>query len=112
MIQDWGNHYNLTFHEFLLPKTGFIVENMAAGFIYLTDTPMCFLENLVKNPAHEKKCTDKALDLVIDTLFNKATDLGIKLVVASTIFKSVEERAIKLGAKVDKDKYTHLYRSL
>lgn len=112
MIDEWYSHYNLKMHEFLLPSTGFIVEGMAVGFIYLTNSPQAWIENLCKNPHIDKDISNEALDLVLIELMNFAKVSGVKLVVADTLFNSVALRAIRHGATQDENKYTRLYRSL
>jgi hypothetical protein len=111
MIQSWFKHYNMQLNQFLLPPIGFIIENQAVGFLCEAGSPMCFLENLCKNPQLDKETTDRALDLVIQALFDKAQSMGIKLIVASTVFEVVKDRAVKNGATVDPDMYFHLYKS-
>jgi hypothetical protein len=111
MIQSWGKHYGLEFNDFLLPKTGLIIEDFAVGFLYFTETPMCLFENLCKNPNKPKDETDKALDLIASELTRQAEIRGCKLIVATTIFEAVANRALNHGYRMDENKYTHLYRS-
>lgn len=112
MIDPWFKHYNLNMNDFLLPKTGAIVEDCAVGFLFLTNSPQAWIENLGRNPHIDKTIADEALDLVAEKLINMAKDNGVKLIIAETLFNSVIYRSIKHGFKMDENKYTHLYRSI
>ena len=51
-----------------LPEHGFIVDGIAAGFLYKTDSKFALLEFVIANPDTSKEDRSKALDLVIDSL--------------------------------------------
>jgi hypothetical protein len=84
-----------------LPPTGFIVEHegqdIAAGFLYLTDSEMCLLEYVVGNPLCDKIVRGNALDLLISTLLAEASYQGRKFVFSSIMHPSLIERYKKHG---------------
>lgn len=51
-----------------LPKTGAIVDDVAAGFLYLTDSSVSFLENFVSNPKASDRDVAKAIDKMVNEL--------------------------------------------
>jgi hypothetical protein len=70
----------------LLPPTGFIVDGLAAGFVYMCDAPLAWLAWLCVNKHSDKIAKEKwqALDAVIEALANVAKDRGCKLLFAET----------------------------
>jgi hypothetical protein len=72
-----------------LPKTGFIVENHAVGFLYRTDSALAWMEWITTNPESDKIERDKALNLLIETLFTEAKRLG-----HSVLFTSVQDAGL------------------
>jgi hypothetical protein len=80
-----------------LPECGFIVEGVAAGFIYLTDASMCLLEGFITNPSllHEER--DSALDAITNRLLLYAREKEKILVMAYTTRPEIGERAKRHG---------------
>jgi len=89
------------FHPRILPKVGFIVDDLAAVFLYQTDSDLAYIENLVSNPHAGYEERDDAICQVTDTALQAATILGFKFVMGVTKNKSVLVRAVKKGAKVE-----------
>lgn len=56
----------------LLPPTGFIIADIAAGWIYRTDGPVAILDPLVRNPEISKEEADSALDAIVEKLIQRA----------------------------------------
>lgn len=84
-------------HPDVFPPLGFIVPGHAAIWIYQTDSPFCYMENLYSNPASEDKKI--YVDLVIDTAVKAAKELGYKFIQSVTSHPSIIRRALKYGAK-------------
>lgn len=80
-----------------LPRTGFIVDDLAAGFLYITDTNLTWLEWVVANPEAEKEQRSKAVDAVIEALLDRAKELGFTRVFTSTNNPALEKRFHKHG---------------
>lgn len=80
-----------------LPECGFIVEGVAAGFIYLTDASMAILEGFVANPAliHEER--DAALDEITKRLMLYAKEKEKILLMAYTTRPEISDRAKRHG---------------
>lgn len=92
MIKDWsGVPLNI------LPKTGFIVPNVAVGFLVATDTNYCFLEPFIGNPKVDKEERDVAIFTIIDELLAEAKRLGYDLVFGVLSHPKMIERGMNRG---------------
>jgi len=91
----------------MLPERGFIVPDVAAGFLYQTDSTMALIEGIVANPKADSRIRDDALDQVFFALFDLARDLGFELVWGFSPRPEIETRARRIGFRIDeKRQYT------
>lgn len=90
-----GKPANLTENE--LPAVGLIVDDVAAGFLYVTDSSVAFLENFVSNPKAPKRKVREAVDEIIKRLMIFAHEAGISRLVGLTTRKSMAKRAQAAG---------------
>lgn len=79
----------------LMPETGFMVQGLAAGFLYVTDSKLGIIEFLISNPDSNKEERDRAIDLVVKRLEIEAIDWDIKGIFITTNVGSVMKRALK-----------------
>lgn len=110
-IKSWGEKYNAVYDPELLPPCGFIVDGVAAYFLYETLSKVCFLENMIANKDVDDATKDKALTLIVEAIIIEATKRGFKLAYACTNIPKVVERAILNGAKFE-PKYVLLTKKL
>lgn len=97
-----GSH---VFHPDVLPPHGFIVDGVAAMFIYETwKSPFCYLENMVTNQDASSDQRHLALSLITTACVEKARELGFKFAMAVTDEPTVIVRAVKHGAKTQTGK--------
>ena len=82
-----------------LSTHGRVVDNIAAGFLIATDTPLAILDFFITNPESSKEDRDKALDELTQTLIKDAKVLGYDVLMASSKISAVVERAKKNGFK-------------
>lgn len=76
-INEWSIARNLgPIPKELLPKIGFIVDNVACGFVIQTDTKVAYGEFLISNPTSTKEQRNVAIDSIMNRGFEKARDLG------------------------------------
>lgn len=99
-VEAWGKDYGDEYKEHQFPKTGFIVDGIAAYFLYSTDSSLCWLENMISNRNVQKERRDQALDLIIQAILEEAERLGFKIAFAMTDNIPVVKRAIEYGAMV------------
>lgn len=108
----WKEHNWLPVHPSLLPKTGFIVDEVCAGWLYKTDSAFALLEFVVSDKNAEKDRRDKALNILINSLLEEADKAGFKVVFTSLEHPKLIERYQKFGFKVTDKNMTNMVRSL
>lgn len=85
--------------EILLPDTGLVVEVdeklVAAGFVYLTNSAIAWMEWVVCDPEADRKVRGPAIDLLLEKLFELAKHEGAQLVFSSIKPGRFEERLLK-----------------
>ena len=80
-----------------LPKIGFIVDNIAAGFLYQTDSSVTLLEGFITNQDTTQAERDAGLDQIVKALMAEADTLGATTVLAMTQSQAIYNRACKFG---------------
>jgi hypothetical protein len=93
-----------------LPKHGFIVDDKAVGFLYMTDSKIAWLEFIVANPNVSKEDRSEALDLVINKLIDLAKELEFKTVFSSVTHPRLIERYKRHGFVVTDTGMTNMIR--
>lgn len=76
-----------------LPPTGFIVPDVAAGFLGKTDFQVGFVEAFVTNPRATPEQRNQALDLIAFTVQQEADRSGLRKLYALTMQGCIAERA-------------------
>jgi len=94
-----------------LPKVGFVVNNICAGFLYQTDSKIAWLEWIISNPQSNKEERDVALDLLINQLLITAKELGFKLVFTSVKHPKLKERYLEHGFLITENNSTEMVRN-
>ena len=81
---NWWKSWGLPIHpKEALSENGIIISkdgiNICSGFIYSTDSYICFFEFAIMNKNTTKKQREGALEKLGDTLLSTAKDMGFKL---------------------------------
>ncbi len=97
-IAAWGAEWGAEYREDQFPLTGFIVDGVAAYFLYQTDSSICWLENMIARRGVHEDTKNFALELLIDAILKEASELGFTLAYATTDVISVAKRAKEHGA--------------
>lgn len=98
ILCEWWNKQNWQAPDRnMLPKTGLIIENICAGFLYKTDSDVALLEFIIANPESNKEERSEALDLLINNLVNIAKESGYKAIFTSLQHTKLLERYKKHG---------------
>lgn len=95
MISKWWKAHGMEapkIHE--LPELGLIADDIAAGFLYKTDSSVCMIEALIANPEKPTGVRNEALDLVVTELCREAREMGFKKIYGFTRLESVLDRAV------------------
>lgn len=99
-IREWGAKWGAEYNEDQFPSVGFIIDNVAAYFLYSTDSSVCWLENMISNRGIDSQTRDVALDLLIEAILDEARNLGYAIAYAATDFVEIAKRAKEHGAMV------------
>jgi len=84
----------------LFPEIGVIVPGVACGFLYKTDSKICYIENLIANPEVSEEDRNKALDVIVAELIKIGTDLGFRAMLGISKLQAVADRSETHGFKV------------
>ena len=83
----------------VIPEVGGIVDGIACGFIYKTDSKMAYMEHYISNPFAERHARKQAMQMVTAYLIKQARDAGFKYLYASsdktTICTLAKEKGFK-----------------
>lgn len=85
------------FRENELPPIGFIVDEVAAGFLFLTDGNVGFLETFITNPYAPSEKRNIAILDIFTALRERAIERGIHRLFALTADDSIKKRAQLYG---------------
>lgn len=100
-VCDWMNSRGLDpIPESVLPEVGSIVEGIACGFLYQTDSKMAIIEHYITNPFADKAMRRQSMQLVTAHLLKQARDLGFKYIIAASDHKSICKLAKDNGFKL------------
>jgi hypothetical protein len=82
------------------PKTGYIIEGLAAGFLYKFEgVPIGFLDGYISNPKSNKYDRGRALDFITELLIKWSEMKSIKRLLATSKHPMIKERALRVGFK-------------
>lgn len=82
-----------------LSDIGFIVDDTAVGFLYLTNSSVGLLEGFMANPKSDKNDRDSAINWITLNLLDVAKVKGVKLLKCETKLETVISRAFNFGFK-------------
>lgn len=97
--------------EHLFPDVGYIVPGIGAGFIYQTDSSLCFIEGYISNPTSTKAERKEAFDAITVSLIHAAKDHGFTSMLAYTKHEEIAKRCDRFQFQRQGD-YTLYRRSL
>ena len=89
--------------EWSIPPSGFIVDDVAAGFLTLTNNYVGILDFYISNPFSSSRERNQALDFITKELIEFAKVMGCKMITCSSQVNSIQSRALKHGFKKDGD---------
>jgi hypothetical protein len=80
-----------------LPHIGYMVDDIAAGFIYFTDSKIAIIDNFITNKQSNKEERDSALDGIVKALLGSAKTGGAKMIKCDSDIDAIKKRAVKMG---------------
>lgn len=105
-IQSWFLARNIVDQSDMFSTIGYIVPDIAAGFLYTTNSQVAIIEHLITNPIYHKEIRDKALDEVVLSIIKEAKRLHFTNLLGITEFDVVTQRALKLGFEKQPNPFT------
>lgn len=98
MLKSWYLKRGLTPLSLdMLPSVGFIVEDIAASFMYIADGKLALLEGSISNPSIDKSIRTEALSAIFKCLLAEAKEMGLKRAYSTTRLPVIAEYAKTLG---------------
>ena len=102
----WTRWYEMTPLPIqFLPQSGFVVDGIAMGFMYRTDSKMALIENLAANPMVARETVTLGLDAVVSAIADEGRSLGFEVLIGYTNVKAIIERALRHGFTTDDEKF-------
>ncbi len=98
-IDTWQALHNWQIRSDVLPETGFIIEGIAAGWVYETNSPVAILEPVIGNPLASKALRTEGLDRLLNHMVKWSQAQGYKHLVAATSHPSFINRSTDYGFK-------------
>lgn len=108
----WKDHQWPSIPLSFLPKTGIIVDDCAAGFLYCTDSKLCWLEFVVVDKSADKQRRRDALDLLISESIEIAKESGYMVMFSSVSHAGLIQRYKNHGFDVTDQNMTNLIKRL
>lgn len=94
-ICEWFSKRNLIIPKSsMLSTNGVIVSDVAAGFLYVTDSSIAFLDYYISNPQSSDKKRAKALEIITMNLQMWAKEMEITHLMANSQIKSIQKLAL------------------
>lgn len=107
-LKEWYHKHNLDAPpEQYYPSWGLIVEGVAAGFLFATDTALCMLDGYITNPEATSVDRNKAIALITGELLEISKEQGFQRVMVFSKEDSIIKRAKNLKF-TDKGSYVML----
>lgn len=83
----------------LLPKLGYICDNVGCGFMYVAEKKLGLFEWYVTNHEAAEGLRERALDAITAHLFADAKKMGLKIVIANTRVNRIKKLATQFNMK-------------
>lgn len=97
--------FNITYDKEWFSQTGFIEPNIAAGFVYLTNSKRAYIEDFISNPDVSKEDRDNALNKIVYKIETLCQDNKIKYIMAATNHAAIINRALSHGYQLNTESF-------
>lgn len=98
MIAQWyRDHNQMPIPYTSLPKTGIIVDEIVAGFLYKTDSNVAIIENFISDPSSNKDHRRESIDVCMSTLVKEAKSQGFSYILSYPTHKRMEKDHSRWG---------------
>ena len=116
-LYKWWKDWNWeAMPEVALPETGIIISkdgvDLAASFIYKTDSAVCWAENFISNKEAPKELRKGCVEFLIEKTIQEARSMGFSIMMSSISHKGLVDKLVRAGYQVSDTKMTNLVRVL
>lgn len=108
----WIDHHGHSSPVLYLSTLGWIVDNIACGFFYETNSSECYLEYCVSNPSSTHDERQKAMNLLMDEAEKYAKVNNFKRIFAITKTSGIEKLLSGRGYELSHTDMKIFHRSL
>jgi hypothetical protein len=114
MVNSWCDKWKMShFPDGWLPTVGYIVPDVAAAWIYISDSNVAWMENVISNPDSDAAARDKSIDDIVRLLESAAKQCGTKWMLGLSDNKDVLARATDVhGFRVCPRTYNQIIKNL
>lgn len=92
-----------------LPPNGLVIDGVCAVWVYLTDTPIAWIEHYISDKAASKADRDEGLNLLIDAATERAKEKGALVAMSSVRHNGLSKRLSDKGfVKSDENMTTYI----
>jgi hypothetical protein len=96
-VRGWLRFWKQDIVPKALPRNGFIIPGKAAGFLYLTDSSVAWIENLIAAPGLSREERTQAVDAIVTAVIERARQLDVDVLMGYTRLDVVVQRAKRFG---------------
>jgi hypothetical protein len=112
-VRRWGKKHAFPLPpEQMLPDTGFIVNEIACGFLYVTNSSLGWIEWVFSNPEKTKEERAEGLDLVFKAVQKLSKELGIQALFSAAATKAYANVLERNGFNETDKSVTHYLKIL
>ncbi len=96
----------------MYPPTGLVVDDCAAGFLFLTNAPLFgYLDSFITNPDAPGERRYKAMKLLFEVLIEEADSAGVRLLAGVSTASLIIHLGLESGFKLYETGLTHIVRN-
>lgn len=85
------NHNKPSMNKDLFSDSGFMVDEIVAGFLYKTNSSICLVENFISDPTSKKNLRRAAINTLFKTIIDEAKSCGFKMMFTSVQLNSLHK---------------------
>ena len=102
IIVEWWEDWGWTpFPEIALPKTGIIISkdgvDLAASFIYATDSCVCWAENFISNKKAPRDLRKGSIEFLIEKTVEEGKNQGFLIMMSSVEHEGLIKKLVDAG---------------
>jgi hypothetical protein len=112
-VRKWLTKHNFPLPpENILPTTGFIIEDLACGFLYSSNSRLGWIEWVFSNPEKTQSERSEALDILFLLLETTAKELKIEVLFSSSKISAYSDILLRNGFKETDKNMTHYIKMI